>query len=70
MRRILISTLLSLSVWITHANNKKSGVKEREIWVSTLTKIADPVVTNLANGTLRANMPQEGLDKRRLFSSH
>lgn len=70
MRRILISTLLLLSVWITHANNKKSGVKEREIWVSTLTKIADPVVTNLANGTLRANMPQEGLDKRRLFSSH
>ena len=51
MRRILISTLLLLSVWITHANNKKSGVKEREIWVSTLTKIADPVVTNLANGT-------------------
>ena len=70
MRRILISTLLLLSVWITHANNKKSGVIEREIWVSTLTKIADPVVTNLANGTLRANMPQEGLDKRRLFSSH
>ena len=30
---------------------------DREIWVNTLSKIIDPVLTNAANGTLKKNMP-------------
>lgn len=32
---------------------------DRQYWVSLLTKIADPVLTNLAAGTLKKNMPVE-----------
>lgn len=43
-----------------------TGIQDREIWVRTLTKISDPVLTNLANNTLKLNMPQESLDKERV----
>ncbi len=32
---------------------------EREFWISVLRRLADPVLTNLANGTLKARMPVE-----------
>jgi hypothetical protein len=32
---------------------------DREFWVSTLTRIADPVLLNLSKGQLKANMPVE-----------
>jgi hypothetical protein len=32
---------------------------DREFWVAVLRRIADPVLTNLANGTLKAQMPVE-----------
>lgn len=32
---------------------------DREFWVRTLQRLADPVLTNLANGTLKAKMPVE-----------
>jgi len=32
---------------------------DREYWVSVLRRLADPVLTNLANGTLKARMPVE-----------
>ncbi|MFL6280278.1 MAG: DUF2264 domain-containing protein, partial [Vicinamibacterales bacterium] len=32
---------------------------DRAIWISILRKLADPVLTNLANGTLKARMPVE-----------
>src|SRR5712691_2021360 len=32
---------------------------DREYWVSVLQRLADPVLTNLANGTLKARMPVE-----------
>jgi len=32
---------------------------DRQVWVQTLRRIADPVLTNLANGTLKARMPVE-----------
>ncbi len=44
----------------------KTGKEDRELWVKTLTKIADPVLINLANNTLKMNMPQESLDKNRV----
>jgi hypothetical protein len=38
----------------------RQGAKaERDIWVSTLRKVADPVLKNLAAGTLKARMPVE-----------
>ncbi len=63
---ILCLSILMISV-NSHAGEKKqaAGPEERELWVSTLVKIADPVLTNLANGTLRENMPQESLDSKR-----
>lgn len=70
MRRSVITLFFVFPALIINAGNTKNRTEERQIWVNTLVKIADPVLTNLANGTLRANMPQEGLDKRRLFSSH
>ena len=43
--------------------------EDRSFWLSSLLRIADPVLTNLANNTLRKNMPVESnatdLDKRR-----
>src|SRR3954462_15316225 len=32
---------------------------DRAVWISVLRKLADPVLTNLANGTLKARMPVE-----------
>ena len=43
-----------------------TGKEDRQLWVKTLTKIADPVLVNLANNTLKKNMPQESLDKNRV----
>lgn len=43
-----------------------TGAEDRQVWVNTLVKIADPVLSNLANNTLRANMPQESLDEKRV----
>jgi hypothetical protein len=36
-----------------------TGAGDREYWVRVLTRIAEPVLTNLAAGTLRARMPVE-----------
>jgi hypothetical protein len=33
--------------------------EDRAYWIGVLRRIADPVLTNLANGTLKANMPVE-----------
>ncbi len=38
---------------------KQDGLADREFWVSTIYKIAYPVIHNLAAGTLRKNMPVE-----------
>jgi hypothetical protein len=40
---------------------------DRERWISVMRRLADPVLTNLANGTLKARMPIEqasGADRR------
>jgi hypothetical protein len=44
-----------------------SSTNDREVWIGVLQKLADPVLTNLANGTLKARMPVEqapGADRR------
>lgn len=45
-----------------------TGEEDREYWVSVLTKIADPVLENLSNNTLKKNMPFESLGDRKKFS--
>ena len=40
---------------------------DRDLWVATMRRLADPVLTNLADGTLKARMPVEqaaGADRR------
>jgi hypothetical protein len=44
-----------------------SGRGDRDTWIGLMRRIADPVLTNLANGTLKARMPVEqaaGADRR------
>jgi hypothetical protein len=41
------------------ASTTTTGLQDREFWTSTLYKIAYPVVHNLANETLKKNMPVE-----------
>lgn len=50
-----------------HAIQAK-GYEDRQYWVNMLTKIADPVLTNLSNNTLKKNMPYESLGDRKEFS--
>lgn len=40
---------------------KQTGKCDRQYWVETMLKIADPVLNNLAEGTLKKNMPFESL---------
>jgi len=43
------------------------AVGDREFWIGTMRRLADPVLTNLANGALKARMPVEqaaGTDRR------
>jgi hypothetical protein len=49
------------------AQSATAAASSRDVWVSILRRIADPVLTNLANGTLKSRMPLEqaaGADRR------
>ena len=41
--------------------DKETISNDREFWVETMDKIARPVISNLAEGSLRQNMPFESL---------
>lgn len=50
------------AVWPTDTaatRQRSSAGGDREIWVGVLRKLADPVLNNLANGTLKMRMPVE-----------
>lgn len=49
---------------------ENSGLSDRRLWIETLTRIADPVLNNLAAGTLKQNMPYESLGTDREVFSH
>lgn len=49
---------------------QQSGADDRAFWVSELTRIADPVLINLSEHTLKRNMPYESLSKDRSKFSH
>lgn len=44
------------------AQEHRSGMEERQLWVDALTRIVDPVLTNLSRNTLRENMPVEMIE--------
>lgn len=63
---LLFIFLLPLAVLAQHKKrsaNKSmtitTGLQDRHYWVKTIYRIAYPVIHNLANGTLKQNMPQE-----------
>ncbi|MBO4945335.1 MAG: DUF2264 domain-containing protein, partial [Muribaculaceae bacterium] len=64
---ILFVCLVGLS---SRAMAQQSGTDDRRLWVETLTRIADPVLTNLSNNILKKNMPYESLSKDRHEFSH
>ena len=39
---------------------------DRAIWIALMQRLADPVLKNLANGTLKARMPVEQAARRRI----
>ncbi len=45
---------------------KPTGAADRKMWIETLTKIAAPVLENLAAGTLKEKMPFESLSREPL----
>ena len=46
--------------------NQPTGAEDRAYWVETLVKLADPVLTNLSNNTLKQNMPYQSLSNEPL----
>lgn len=67
---------LKIAVWLLCAlcipyigkAQQATGEEDRAFWVETLIRIADPVLINLSNGTLKQNMPYESLGNRHRFS--
>lgn len=66
----LLSTFLLLCLTIPYAvAQQQAGASDRTSWVETMTRIADPVLSNLANGTLKKEMPYQSLAaNRKTFS--
>lgn len=75
MKRIILSIVWGLltgwaavpCLWA----QSRTGTADREIWVKTLVRLADPVLSNLANETLKKEMPYESLapNRQRFFLS-
>jgi hypothetical protein len=47
----------------TTAQTRPAAGSDRELWVGVMRRLADPILTNLANGTLKARMPVEQAPK-------
>jgi len=68
-RRDFLKTAGIVSAWPSAAGEQAAatGASDRDIWIGVLRQLADPVLTNLASGTLKARMPVEqaaGTDRR------
>jgi hypothetical protein len=69
IRRLFLKTLGITGVG-TLASLTPPPPSDRKIWLDYLEKLANPVLTNLANDTLKANMPVEGKTKDRPEYTH
>lgn len=56
-----LSILCMLLMASCQARLSEDTRSDREVWVETMDRIARPVISNLAEGTLRQNMPFESL---------
>lgn len=54
-----VEALLKMKRLIADRKKDNKGVEARRIWVETITQIADPVLFNLSNNTLKKEMPYE-----------
>lgn len=72
MTNLLKTTLLLIGCLFFSFSGKAqaTGADDRAFWVETLTRIADPVLINLSNNTLKKNMPYESLADDRSDFSH
>jgi len=64
-RTFVYSFIICLITTVTHSlyaqDKKPTGDIDRAFWVETMVRIADPVLTNLSQNTLKKNMPFESL---------
>lgn len=73
MKNSLLFILLLLLVSCKESTTfPPTGMEERAYWVETMTKIVDPVLSNISQGTLKRNIPFESLSDspQRLQSSY
>ena len=71
-RRAFLHTAISGLAAAQTAAQTAPSESDRQYWVRTLSRIADPVLANLAAGTLKRNMPVEcvtgNIEDRRKYS--
>ena len=60
-RRAFFQTIAGAGAIAAAQGSPEATETDREYWVRMLAKIAEPVLTNLAAGTLKRNMPVESL---------
>lgn len=68
-KTIIALSLFSVCFAISPLHAEETGIEQRGYWVETAVKLADPILTNLADNTLKINMPYQSLEaSRREFS--
>lgn len=60
-----ITLIVSVLLFTACEKKQPTGTDDRQIWINTLVNIADPVLSHLADNSLRANMPLESLSEDR-----
>lgn len=74
MKRILYAFALCLALILVSCGKGDektgydTGAEDRAFWVEMMVRVADPVLSNLSENTLKENMPYESLGDRRRFS--
>ena len=57
MKNILAIAAAALLLCVGCSEKVNTPQQDRELWVEYLLKVADPVIRNTAEGTLKVNMP-------------
>ena len=75
MKTILSVIVTTTCLFLAQRNGKAqesipAGEDDRAFWVETLSRLADPVLTNLGRHTLKQSMPYESLSAGRQEFSH